>query len=389
MKQREILSDLSPDFRRENETQQAYLSKKKEASVDFVKRYVGASGARGVVLGVSGGVDSFLAGAICARAMKELGKKLYLVILPNGVQRDYADAADSVVQIKTIDPEAVTDTVSIEHAYAGAIKDLSAAQGFFDDSYTLGNLQPRIRMMYQYALAKGMLVVGTDHATEAITGFYTKYGDGGTDFNPLQELVKDDIYAMAAEFGAPAALLEKQPAAGLGISADDESELGMKYKDICAYLKGWKIDPEVSGKLEAAYDKSRHKRALPASLKDEYYIPAQATHLHMGAVCGTDVLARTAAYMNAHPGQNVLYVADEPEIRLCELVKKTVNTPIGHYNCFGALENGAENEAFGTVFENIRNNVVISGKTEEVAKILPSLESRGVCVTLAHGCLEK
>jgi NAD+ synthetase len=278
MVQREIINDISPDFRRENQTQQQYLEEKSGSITDFVARYIGRSGAKGIVLGVSGGIDSFLVGALCAEACRKTGSALRLVILPKGKQPDIADACDSVRRIAEIYPAAEHDTVSIDGAYEGAVKELSGKLGFERDVYTLGNLQPRIRMMYQYALAKGMLVAGTDHATEAVTGFYTKYGDGGTDINPIQELVKDDIYDMAAMYGAPVALMEKKPAAGLGISADDESELGISYKDLCAYLKGGMV-AMGAGKDRGGLLPSAHKRAMPASLKDEYCARAPYTIL--------------------------------------------------------------------------------------------------------------
>ncbi len=324
MKQRRIIGAISPDFQRDGETAAAYITRKEKQIVDFVSAYVRRAGMDGLVLGVSGGVDSFLAGALCARAMEKTGKELYLVLLPNGEQEDFADARDCAARIREIYPQTRAETISIRGGYDGARSDLLGARGFTDDVVARGNLQPRLRMMYQYALANKLLVVGTDHAAEAAVGFYTKYGDGGTDINPLQELVKDDIYSMAERFGAPKAVLTKKPAAGLGISADDEAELNMKYSDICAYLKGNKIDAEARQKLEQAYAGSMHKRRPPASLRDEYAAQQRETvivvdlihaFLQGGALAcqkAGEAVRNTVRYINEHPNAHVLYARDSP-----------------------------------------------------------------------------
>ncbi len=212
-KQREILADIAPDFKRDGESAQEYILKKRDSIVSFIKNYVLNSKASGIVLGVSGGIDSFLVGALCADALVGSEKDLYLLILPKGEQSDYADALCATEQIKKIYDNAKIDTLSIEPAFLATVNEISSSKLFSDDIYLLANIQPRLRMVYQYALAKGMLVAGTDHATEAVTGFYTKYGDGGTDFNPIQELVKDDIYEMSKLYDVDKALVEKQPAA--------------------------------------------------------------------------------------------------------------------------------------------------------------------------------
>lgn len=391
IKQRVVLNDISPDFKRDNRTQEEYIAAKKSQTVDFIKRYLKSSGARGVVLGVSGGVDSFLCASLCAQACEEEGKQMYIVLLPNGVQSDFADAQECAQKIMENSPGVMCDTVSIAGGYEGAVSDLAGAQGFHRDAYTLGNLQPRLRMMYQYALAKGMLVAGTDHATEAITGFYTKYGDGGSDFNPLQELVKDDIYAMSKTYGAPKAVMEKQPAAGLGISQTDEEELGIRYADICAYLKGNVIAKVPMEKLEAAYDRSMHKRSMAASLKDEYTKKTQVTRIHIGNVGDGRVLKSTICDINAHPEQNVLYVTGEPlHEAFYNEIKKTVNTPVARYNVFQPKGESGVNSAFGDLLDNAADHVVVSGEVgETLQRIMLSLMNSRREVVLLKDCLTK
>jgi NAD+ synthetase len=436
MVQRTIINDISPDFRRDNQTQAQYLNKKSGQIIDFVARYIRKSGARGIVLGVSGGIDSFLVGALCAEACKREGAGLRLIILPKGRQADIADARESVRKIREIYPAAEDETVPIDDAYNGAVAGLTGRNGFAPDVYTLGNLQPRIRMMYQYALAGGMLVAGTDHPAEAVTGFYTKYGDGGTDINPIQELVKDDIYEMAAMYGAPEALMEKRPAAGLGISADDEAELGISYGDLCAYLRGRPVGLDARDKIEAAYFRSTHKRAMPASLKDEYNITEPFTFLLVDFVgsfldgplkCerGWEALERTIRHINLHPEGNVLYARDchpaghcsfeenggiwpahavsgtkgveFPDALYNEIVK-TSNTPLADYNVFqkgmrreheqySAYE--ADNGVFGCLGRQLTSNVLVAGMATEycVLQTVKTLLENGHHVHVLRDCL--
>ena len=134
MKQRRILNDISPDFKRDTQTQEEYIARKKAQIIDFVKRYLTSSGAKGIVLGVSGGIDSFLVSALCAQACADIGRQMYIVLLPNGRQPDIDDARACAEQIKKINPNTMCDTVSIANGYAGAIKDLEGAQGFSRDT---------------------------------------------------------------------------------------------------------------------------------------------------------------------------------------------------------------------------------------------------------------
>jgi NAD+ synthase len=129
-----------------------------------------------------------------------------------------------------------------------------------------GNIKARTRMVMQYALAfeLNLLVVGTDHASEAITGFFTKYGDGAVDITPLSSLNKRQVRSLAAALGVPQSVLQKAPTAGLWEGQTDEDELGIKYNDNSDYLEGKQIDPATQEKLEKQYLKTEHKRiAIP------------------------------------------------------------------------------------------------------------------------------
>ncbi|MGI6152439.1 MAG: NAD(+) synthase [Christensenellaceae bacterium] len=402
MNQRRILCDIAPDFCRDGESQETYLEKKRKEIIGFIKEYVLESGAKGLVLGISGGIDSFLCGCLCAEAAKELSCGLYLCILPNGQQADYKDAQDSIDIIRKIYPETKADTISIGEGYAGALKDLEASQLFDPNSaYAVGNIQARLRMVYQYAVAGGRLVVGTDHAAESVTGFFTKYGDGGVDLTPLQDLVKDDIYELSRQYGAPGALLEKQPAAGLGISGSDEEEMGVSYADICSYLKGNRIDSEVQQIIERMYARSAHKRALPASPKTVAEKLPPATHIVVDCLykmAGGSYMAKSIAnYINLHPQHMVLYVQrgsirdEQVEQKIfCENVLKTTNSPLKRYNVFMGVDIfEAKNNVFGDLKSNLQHDIVLSGRwnirMKETARILMQ---GGHTVTVLAYCLD-
>lgn len=436
MKHREILNSLCPDFVRADQTEDQFIEKKKNEIVKFIAEYVLNCRAQGIVLGISGGIDSFLVGALCAEAMRIINGALHLVLLPNGEQKDYADAVDCAETIKRYYRETIINTVSIHGAYIGAIEDLRASGEFSEDIYTLGNLQPRLRMMYQYALAKNMLVAGTDHATESIVGFYTKYGDGGSDINPIQELIKDDIYKMSELYNAPEAVMKKAPAAGLGISEDDESELKISYKDLCAFLKGEKVDEEAYIKIVTAYDKTAHKRAVPASPKDLLYKKEQSALVvvdlihafvdgSMACIGGPHAVINTINLINETPDAYVLYVCDSHPAEHCSFtvnggkwcthavagttdaelpdvfygsVKKSINTPRSYYNVFLKGTNptaeqysgyNAYNRNYGLLKDNLPRHVIVTGAATEycVYNTVKDLIENGHEVTVPLNCL--
>jgi NAD+ synthase len=115
-------------------------------------------------------------------------------------------------------------------------------------------------LQYAIAFELNLLVVGTDHASEAITGFFTKHGDGAVDITPLSSLNKRQVRLIAAKIGVPQSILEKVPTAGLWEGQTDEDELGIKYDENSDYLEGKEIDPVVREKLEKQYLKTEHKR---------------------------------------------------------------------------------------------------------------------------------
>lgn len=245
--------------------------------VDFLKAYLAASGAKGLVLGISGGQDSSLAGRLCQLAVDELAAegrpaRFVAVRLPYGVQRDEDDAQ---LALDFIRPAEVVD-FDIRGGVDGLVAEYADAVGTPVSDFGKGNVKARMRMVAQYALAGegGLLVVGTDHAAEAVTGFFTKFGDGGADLLPLSGLTKRQGSALLQHLGAPERLYQKVPTADLldhEPGQSDEANLGLRYADIDAFLEGHEIDPAVAEKIEARFLQTRHKRAEPVSMFDGWW----------------------------------------------------------------------------------------------------------------------
>lgn len=248
-------------------------------SVDFLKSYLTRHPfLKTLVLGISGGQDSTLAGKLAQLAISELrdetGDKAYSFIavrLPYGVQADEQDCQDALAFIQP-DRSLV---VNIKESVLASERALKEA-GIELSDFVRGNEKARERMKAQYSIA-GMtqgLVVGTDHAAEAITGFFTKYGDGGTDINPLFRLNKRQGKLLLKTLGCPEHLYLKRPTADLeddrpGLA--DEVALGVTYEMIDDYLEGKSVAPETAKIIESWYQKTEHKRRPPITVFDDFW----------------------------------------------------------------------------------------------------------------------
>ncbi|MDT8860580.1 ammonia-dependent NAD(+) synthetase [Alkalihalobacillus sp. MEB130] len=248
--------------------------------VEFLKNYLVHTGANGYVLGISGGQDSTLAGKLAQTAINELNEKqsdktysFYAVRLPYGEQQDEADAQDA---IRFIEPTKAI-TVNIKPAVDASVAAFTQATGGEELSdFNKGNTKARERMKSQYDLAAhyGCLVIGTDHAAEAITGFFTKHGDGACDIAPLFGLTKRQGKALLMELGAPEHLYTKAPTADLEDDKPglpDEVALGMTYDNLDDYLEGKNVDSSIAEKIESRYEKTEHKRQLPVTIYDVWW----------------------------------------------------------------------------------------------------------------------
>jgi NAD+ synthase len=258
--------------------------------VGFLTDYLRSTPASGYLLAVSGGQDSALAGRLCQLASQELRAAGHeatftAVRLPYGVQADERDAQIALQfiqpdQVVTVNVGPSADVVAAETAVG--LRQLPGSEPALRD-LVRGNIKARERMVVQYAIGGqlNLLVVGTDHAAEAVTGFFTKYGDGAVDITPLSGLTKRQGAALLRELGAPASIWEKVPTADLEDdrpALPDEVALGLTYAQIDDYLEGIEVAPQVAAKLESAYLATRHKRALPVAPLDDWWQPRTGAH---------------------------------------------------------------------------------------------------------------
>lgn len=248
-------------------------------SVDFLKDYLKENTfLKSYVLGISGGQDSTLAGKLCQMAISEMrdetGDSSYQFIavrLPYGVQTDAQDAADAVAFQKP-DQDLI---VNIKPAVDALVASLNEAGQQITD-FNKGNIKARERMVVQYAIAGAHngAVVGTDHAAENFSGFYTKYGDGAADLTPLFRLDKRQGKQMLKLLNCPEHLYQKAPTADLEENKPglpDETALGVSYKDVDDYLEGRTVSELAAEKIESLWRKSEHKRHLPVTVFDDFY----------------------------------------------------------------------------------------------------------------------
>ncbi|WP_352938216.1 ammonia-dependent NAD(+) synthetase [Mesorhizobium sp. M1136] len=243
--------------------------------VDFLVTYLRASGLSAYVLGISGGVDSLAAALLAQRAVEELRKAGYearfvAVRLPYGTQADEKDAQRALDTIGADEVHRV-DIKPAADAMLDSIKLASVELGDAGrEDFLLGNIKARQRMIAQFALAGATrgLVIGTDHAAEALMGFFTKFGDGAADILPLSGLNKRRVRALAAHLGAPCELVDKIPTADLENLVPlrpDEDAYSVSYDQIDDFLEGREIDEAARTRILDVHSSTAHKRALPVT----------------------------------------------------------------------------------------------------------------------------
>ena len=248
-------------------------------SIDFMKDYLKKYPfLKTFVLGISGGQDSTLAGRLAQLTMEEMREEtkdesyqFIAVRLPYGEQ---ADEEDAKAALDFIQPD-VSLRVNIKPAVDAQVQVLSEA-GVEISDFNKGNIKARQRMITQYAVAgeRAGAVLGTDHAAENITGFFTKFGDGGADILPLFRLNKRQGKQLLQALNAPEKLYTKIPTADLEDGKPmiaDEVALGVTYNEIDDYLEGKEVPAQAQEKIEAWWNKTQHKRHLPISVLDDFW----------------------------------------------------------------------------------------------------------------------
>ncbi|MFA5945212.1 MAG: NAD+ synthase [Candidatus Thermoplasmatota archaeon] len=202
----------------------------------FIARHVEAAGAKGVVIGASGGLDSAV---VAALAVKALGKRNVVCVMLPSPDSDPKDEAHARLSCKSLGLKPVLRPIGplltgFEAALAATKPDLRSK----------GNAKARSRMMLLYAEAqsRGFLVCGTGNKSELLTGYFTKHGDGGVDLQPIGDLYKTQVRALGRHLGVPKPILSKPPSAGLYSGQTDEADMGLTYEQLDAILRGMELN---------------------------------------------------------------------------------------------------------------------------------------------------
>lgn len=250
------------------------------ARIDFLKEYIQTYPfIKTLVLGISGGQDSTLAGKIAQLAIEELRVELndneyqfVAIRLPYGKQNDEDDALKA---LDFIQPDQSL-VINVKTTVDALVSEIKTSSSMLISDFNKGNIKARARMIAQYAIAGEMngAVIGTDHAAESVTGFYTKFGDGAADILPLSGLTKRQGRSILSYLEADPSLYLKVPTADLEENRpmiSDESALGVSYEAIDNYLEGLEVDEKDAQTIESWYQKSEHKRHLPITVASTFW----------------------------------------------------------------------------------------------------------------------
>ncbi len=221
-----------------------------EKIIKGIKDFVGD---KNVFIGISGGIDSAVTTFLCVKALGN--KKVFGVLMPYGRQSDIDDSVSVINQL------------NIKY-FKKDIKPIVDQYKIADSKFVKANIMSRTRMtiLYAYSNHKNGLVIGTTNKSEMEVGYFTKYGDGGVDFEPIAGLYKTEIFQMAKILNVPKNIITKKPTAGLWDDQTDEDEFGFTYFELDKFLQGEKINPSAESKIKEIIKLSEHKRHLPPTI---------------------------------------------------------------------------------------------------------------------------
>lgn len=228
--------------------------------VDWIKEQVAQAKRRGVVFGLSGGLDSAVVAVLCKRAFPDNTLALIMPCHSSETDIEHAEAVASKFSIPI-------NTIALEGVFYSLLKVLPLSDYKpANNKLAEANLKPRLRMLALYYSAAQLhyLVVGTGNRSEISIGYFTKYGDGAADILPIGNLVKNQVQELAVYLDIPKEIIQKPPSAGLWVGQTDEAEMGITYDELDRYLLTGHAAEEVKKKIDARITGSSHKRVLPA-----------------------------------------------------------------------------------------------------------------------------
>lgn len=233
-----------------------------EKRIEFIKNALKESGAKGIIYGNSGGKDCTLVGILCKKACENTVG----VTMPCASKRNFGEDMDDAMAAAG-QYGIATRRVDLTELKALAVKTYGEAAEL--NAQALSNIAPRLRMLtlYTIAAAEGRLVAGTGNRSEGYMGYFTKWGDGAYDFNPIADLTVTEVYEFLRFLGAPVNIITKAPSAGLFEGQTDEKEMGVTYASIDEFLLTGKTSPEALAVIERYHARSEHKRKMPECYK--------------------------------------------------------------------------------------------------------------------------
>lgn len=236
------------------------MDKIEKKIINFIRAQ--AKEASGIVVGLSGGIDSSVVASLCARAIGN--RKVSGLIMPEHEVTKLGDVHDAKQLASELNIRCYIYPID------GILSAIIKSQPLInDEKKALGNAKARARMilLYAYANMHNYLVAGTGNKSELMTGYFTKYGDGGVDFMPIADVYKTEVIKLAKHLNIPKPIIDKAPSAGLWRGQTDEDELGMSYEELDFILKGKKVAPAKMKRVKELMEKSNHKRMLPKMCK--------------------------------------------------------------------------------------------------------------------------
>ena len=235
----------------------------------WLKNQVEQTKTNGLIVGVSGGVDSAVVSYLIEKATP--GHALGVILPCHSSEEDLKDA-QAVVEGAKINHMTIDLSARHRQLFEQIKQQTHEKQEWNEEKERIAdaNLRARLRMSTLYTLATNYnyLVVGTDNQSEWYTGYFTKYGDGGVDLAPLVHYTKTEIFEMARELGVPDSIITKSPSAGLWEGQTDEQEMGVSYETIDAYLRGKNVGEKERAIIEEMHERTEHKRQMPPTPPD-------------------------------------------------------------------------------------------------------------------------